>query len=387
MIDQLYEYVSSALLNNQMLAAGIGTVVTGAIIAMCRNVPVTIYAKLQNFFTIEMVINTRHRCYDDVIQLLNTKRWPFLTRNFSLTWDGKDKGSIIPGYGSSYGMYNGKLFHFNKTKLENKNEIEDQIVVTFLSRNRAVIGTLVKEATKSDEFSKTIKIYSGSSGLYGSVQKEIPKRSLETVFINKDLKESASERISSFLNNEQWYIERGIPYKLSLLFYGEPGTGKTSLIKALASHHNKNIRYLDNFDRMGEVLVDTTKEDIIVIEDIDAINNLSSREAEGTFNNDKDQLQRVLNILDGFNTPHGAIFLITTNYIDKLDPALKRKGRIDESYEIPKVSKEVMCDMFYTFYGDALVSDNVPYSLKTGAQLQDIFLNNSKDEAIELLKS
>jgi chaperone BCS1 len=42
------------------------------------------------------------------------------------------------------------------------------------------------------------------------------------------------EDIEHFNNSEEWYLERGIPYKKSFLFYGPPGTGKTSIIKALS---------------------------------------------------------------------------------------------------------------------------------------------------------
>ena len=57
-----------------------------------------------------------------------------------------------------------------------------------------------------------------------------------------------------------------------------------------------------------------------------------------------------MNSIDGVRSQEGRIVIMTTNYKEKLDPALMRPGRIDELYEISFATKyqiEKMCLRFY----------------------------------------
>ena len=54
-------------------------------------------------------------------------------------------------------------------------------------------------------------------------------------------KEEVMKKITFFLDNSSWYMERGIPHMLGLLLHEEPGCGKTSAIKAIANLSQRHI--------------------------------------------------------------------------------------------------------------------------------------------------
>ncbi len=155
---------------------------------------------------------------------------------------------------------------------------------------------------------------------------KIPKRSLDTVFLPQ--KEEIFNDMLKFMNNEKFYNERGIAYKRNYLFEGIPGTGKTSLIFALASHFNLNIFMInfgpkiDDYNFMSAIN-NLPNNSILLLEDIDCLFN--ERECVKTCVS----FSAVLNVLDGVARKNGLITFMTTNYLEKLDKALIRAGRVD----------------------------------------------------------
>lgn len=172
--------------------------------------------------------------------------------------------------------------------------------------------------------------------LYGNVQ----KRDSSTLIINQ--KEALLNDLDEFLASEEDYVSKGMPYKRNYLFYGKPGTGKSTLANVMANRTKRNINIVSFDAELGDSglynavnTIDGNKS-ILLLEDIDCIFQDRSTNA----NNSKVSFSALLNVLDGVCRTRGLITIITTNYVKQLDKALLRPGRIDMMIKFTEISKE-----------------------------------------------
>ena len=104
---------------------------------------------------------------------------------------------------------------------------------------------------------------------------------------------------------------------------------------------------------------------------------------------DKINLAFLLNLIDGIRETPGRIIIITSNYYNKLDAALKRPGRIDITLNMKNASHKTLYDIYQHYYNKEFPSDKRDI-YKDGtlspAQLVNIRLNSkNSDEYIENL--
>lgn len=106
-------------------------------------------------------------------------------------------------------------------------------------------------------------------------------------------------------------------------------------------------------------------------------------------------LSGLLNGLDGVVASEERIIFMTTNHIDRLDPAIIRPGRVDSRIFIGNVTEEQARTMFLKFYdGKNLLATKFVDELKTmgmidnisPASLQGHFVQN-KDSAEDAVKN
>lgn len=220
-----------------------------------------------------------------------------------------------------------------------------------------------------------------------------------------DGKNDLIEKIDFFSNNKEWYEKEGHPYTLGIGLSGSPGTGKTSVIKCLANKLKRHLiqiplnkvkneedfyRYyfestysrnnvtnsvdfenkiivLEDIDCMSDIILDRSKKDTIDVSnnELDMLENIVnavsivSDDKKSTSKSqfkkeDKLTLSFILNLIDGLDENYGRILIITSNFYDKIDPALIRPGRIDLKIEMKKASIQTIKDMYYHYYNSKL---------------------------------
>ncbi len=264
-----------------------------------------------------------------------------------------------PGYGLHIFFLKKKLFWFNKSVVEgNQTDRQKEVVTIYtLGRKKDFIKDIIAEVIPKEDKETSIRVYSNSKADWDLIG-TIGHRSMDSVILNKDIKKKILDRVDSFANMRDWYERNGEPYKLTMLFHGEPGTGKTSLSKAIASSLGRNVYMLNLnsvFDsELPKLFGSIDAGSVMLIEDIDAHGAALDRKQLEDKSETPLSLSTLLNTLDGIVPLNDLIIIATTNHVEKLDSAFKRTGRVDLTVEIPMLRTEEVKEFARYVYGQEI---------------------------------
>jgi len=174
------------------------------------------------------------------------------------------------------------------------------------------------------------------------------------------------EDMKAFLGREDWYAQRGVPYRRGYLFHGPPGCGKTSFVTAAAGKLSCPIYVLNLADPylsdlgLLKLVTDAQPRSILLVEDVDAafhevLGKPGAPASGGNAQRDGAHMGQltfsgVLNALDGVAGQEGKIVVMTTNHPEKLDPALVRPGRVDMRAEFHCATRPAIAEIFCNFF-------------------------------------
>jgi chaperone BCS1 len=299
--------------------------------------------------------------------------------------------SFVPGIGKYYFQYKGAWIQVERSRDAKLIDLSsgkpwENISLTMLTRDRTLLSEMLDEARRdalAKEDGKTV-IYTSYGPQWRPFGNPRRRRLLASVFLDQGIRESLYQDVKAFLENSSWYYDRGIPYRRGYLLYGPPGTGKTSFIQALAGELEYNICLMNlsergmTDDRLAHLLTHTPPRSLILLEDVDAA--FASRQADPKFDSML-TFSGLLNALDGVASGEERLVFMTTNHVDRLDPALIRPGRVDVKQYIGHATDQQIMDMFCRFYASHdKVNDLAQEFLKTiqrpisTAQLQGHFV-------------
>lgn len=402
MLVEVTQFFSDTLKANPMLAA-LAIPLGGYVGFLARNLPRKSFKTVWKLVTVELELSDERKggfsgqTFSNFGRWHSKSRWGKHSRSLTLSRDfgeeddgAKVEDHVIPGLGLHFFFMDGRLFWFYKDTMDKSgfDRVINTLIIRTFGRSQKPIRRLIAKVNPPNA-NETIAVHRFSS-YYWNLINRIERHAFDALVLNDKTRADVLRHFDHFVNNKQWYIDNGMPHKITAMFTGEPGTGKTSLIRAIACHFNLNLLVLDLSEMSNESLAramsSAPRNSMVVIEDIDATTSATnSREGKlsGARDDDEDQgrltLAGVLNALDGVVPLQSVAVCITTNYPDHLDPALMRKSRIDHIFDVGRLTGENVLVYGQKRYGEGFYIDPATVLPVRGCDLHGAFLEHPDD--------
>ena len=399
----LYEWVAHNAIHNELFAGFVGAAAIGMVAYHLRSVFGSIWGWFLYTFTMEITITNDTDVFYWMSIWINTTSYATRMRRVRVLGRIAKRNSkaieraakdisfnnwvLAPGSGRHFFLFGKRLVVMERLINENASkgsDFSETITVRILGRDISVIQRILNEAMSLSEVEEEfkVKVYTWmvSDGYWEYSGEKFP-RSCETVIMDAEVRDSILEDIKWFGKSYDWYNQRGIPYRRSYLFSGPPGTGKTSLVRALATHFERKVYVLSMGDIISDsglvnAFCDVPNDAILLMEDIDSVQRNRSIDTtdEKTKGSLGFSLSGLLNAMDGVSSPEGIITVMTTNYPERIDAALLRPGRTDVHVTFDVLSAAQATTFFHQYFPDEALDLGGNSPGMTAAELQGLFM-------------
>lgn len=299
-----------------------------------------------------------------------------------------------------------KQYKKHRAPSKNKNNYEltsgVQYIIKLGNNNFAVVETTSEDTSKRLFFEKTLHIRFIGKDKYSyrtkfmieaakltdknripvkylteqPIQCDIIPRTFDSIILDDTVRHNIVSGLENWRNSRDWYEKHQLVYKIGVFLYGDPGTGKSTVARAISEMFgsapilvldiNNIMQSIRSIIKMRERYNGTI---IVLIEDIDMFfqkriehntddeNTEKNNEADDKWN--RINQNAIFQLLDGVYSTDDTIYIATTNYKDALDDALTRYGRFDIQEELSNLTEEKAREKVKVLGCDASILDEL----------------------------
>ncbi|XP_059559159.1 mitochondrial chaperone BCS1 isoform X2 [Myotis daubentonii] len=337
------------LKDNPYFGAGFGLVGVGTALALARKGAQLGLVAFRRHYMITLEVPARDRSYAWLLSWLT--RHSTRTQHLSVetSYLQHESGRIstkfefVPSPGNHFIWYQGKWIRVERSREMQMIDLQtgtpwESVTFTALGTDRKVFFNILEEARAlalEQEEGKTV-MHTAVGSEWRPFGYPRRRRPLNSVVLEQGLADRIIKDIREFIDNPKWYIDRALAGEL------EHSICLLSLTDSSLSD-----------DRLNHLLSAAPQQSLVLLEDVDAaflsrdlaVQNPIKYQGLGRLT-----FSGLLNALDGVASTEARIVFMTTNHVDRLDPALIRPGRVDMKEYVGYCSYWQLTQMFQRFY-------------------------------------
>merc|ERR1719330_1990612 len=360
------------LLSNPYFTAGFGLVGVGAVMGMARSSAASLEVVCRRQLLMSLEVPSKDYAYQWVMQWLVARGVHGAKHLGVETTYSKDSAGrqlahfdFVPSPGRHWMRYKGNFLLVERNRETKTVDMStgapwETLTLTTLAWKPQLFHELLQEAKEA-----ALAREEGMTVIYQSYGPEWrpfgnPKRirPFDSVILDGNASAQILDDVQDFLSSQQWYLDRGIPYRRGYLLHGPPGCGKSSFVSALAGQLRYNICILNlgdpsmTDDRLQHLLAVVPPRSLVLLEDVDfAVGESTPADPTGPYAGVmRVSFSGLLNALDGVVATEERIVFMTTNHFRRLPRALVRPGRVDLNVYVGLASKVQLNRMFVRFF-------------------------------------